>query len=100
MLQIITGSKSVRHFHPIAVRPDNVIAVCWVDPHKVFIDPKWDEHVTSVTLKDEVVVGVDEDGNVIFAKQLLVTGHFLDISIDLGLDTTGQIAAEKALKNF
>lgn len=98
LLQVITGNKSVSSFHPIAVHPDNVLAACWVDPRKVFAKPDWDEHVTYVILKEEIAVDLDEDRNATFSKQILVTGHFQEISIGLGLDTTGQIAEELALK--
>lgn len=100
LLQIIIGNKTMRSFHPIAVHPDNVLATCWVEPKDVFIEPKLDEYITFVTLKEKIVIAVDNNGDPVFSKQFMVNGHFQEISIALGLDTTGEIAEECFLREI
>lgn len=99
LLQIIVGKGAITSFFPIAVSPQNVTSVSFVDPSSVFSKPEYDEHVSAVTFNQKVLVGLDEEGEKVYLKDAFVTGHFQEISIGLKLDTDGRIAYDVAMQN-
>lgn len=102
LLQIIYGNKGRADLHPIAVSLDNVMSVSWVDPRLISRRVEANEHYSVVTFKQPIVIGVDSDNNTEnnyapkFVNHVFVTGHFQDVAIDLGLDTSGRIAYDVA----
>ena len=99
LLQIIDGKGSICSFFPVAVNPENIVSVSYVNSSSILHTPDWDEHVSAITFKEKILVGIDKEGEKSYLKDAFVTGHFQELSINLGLDTDGRIAYEVAMKN-
>lgn len=99
LLQVIQGRGAVTSYFPIAVDPKNVASVSFVDPSAILLKPDFDEHVSAVTFYEKILIGLNRDGEKTYLQDCFVTGHFQEISIDLGLDTDGSIADQVAMKN-
>lgn len=94
LLQVIQGRGAVTRYFPIAVDPNNVVSVSYVDADTILMQPDRDEYVSAVTFYEPVLVGLTEEGEKRYLSDVFVTGHFQDISVGLGLDTDGSIKAQ------
>lgn len=103
LLQIVTGSNTNSTYHPMSVSLDMVASVAYAEPLDLF--RKGDAHTAEdndysvVTFKKPLCIRTKVSNTKIehiFADSVLVTGHFQNLSILLGLDENGQIKAEMA----
>lgn len=94
LLQVIQGRGAVTSFFPIAVNPNNIVSVSYVDAATILMQPGSDEHVSAVTFYEPVLVGLTREGEKRYLSDVFVTGHFQEISVGLGLDTDGSIEAQ------
>lgn len=106
LLQVANPKAGNWKFHPLAVSPDIVASVVFSPKINIFIEEDTsgsdDTEYSVVTFKKPICVEVIlENGEVIkkMADTVLVTGHFQEVSIALGLDTHGEIQEDIDLRN-
>lgn len=103
LLQVITPKKGNWTYHPLAVNPDAVASAVYVSPTDILFAPSSDsdDDITAVTFKYPICITTDSNNRhePIMKQCILVTGHFQEIAIKLGLDEEGEIQSEIDYEN-
>jgi hypothetical protein len=107
LLQVATPNPGEWTYHLLTVSPSNVAAVVYSPNIDIHVKEDWsgsaDCEYSVVTFKQPICVRVDIENqqvNHVMASSVLVTGHFEEISIKLGLDTDGKIQEEIFLRDY
>lgn len=101
LLQVATGSTAHTTYHPMSVSLDMVASVAYAEPLDLFrpgdAHTAQDNDYSVVTFKKPLCITTKVNNTKIehvFAESVLVTGHFQEISILLGLDENGEIQSQ------
>lgn len=101
LLQVITPLEGRWEYHPLAVCPEMVASVVHIPATdmrgELTCTSNRDECMSAVTFKHPICTHTNAKDyhKPIMNQTVLVSGHFQDISIALGLDESGEIAYER-----